>query len=158
MKQVDPELLDAIAKARPEGRIMSQIGPELLDAIAESTADERVGGLMSLLKAHYDPAEGVSVKSDDNGDLYVGCISRIAESAFDEYFGGRLTPQEQEAVEGILPSIPDGMIDEGISLGLLPHAKRYEDHVVQFVMHGEFWSSKPGYAWALYGHVLSVRK
>lgn len=98
---------------------MRQISPELLDAIAESTADERVGGLMNLLKAHYDPAEGVSVKSEDNGDLYVGCVSRVLVSAFDDYFGGRLTPQEQEAVEGVLPRIPNGMIDEGISLGLL---------------------------------------
>ena len=139
---------------------MKPINSEVLDAIAKTPADGRILGLVNLVKSNYDPETGTGILFDNNGNLYIGCVSRIVESAFNEYFGGKLTPIEREAIEKMIPRIPTGMVidDAGALKMPMDYARRFEDGIVQFVRQGEFWQSKPGYAWALYGHVLSVKK
>ena len=135
---------------------MKQINLDVLNAIAAAPADERIPGLVTLIKSNYDPEEGTSILFDAQGNLYIGCVSRVTESEFNNYFCKRLTPEEQKAIEDILPKNRANMIDSDGCLKIMPYAKKFDDGFVQFLEQGEFWQSKPGYAWALYGHVHSM--
>ncbi|MBI2629222.1 hypothetical protein HYW74_04010 [Candidatus Pacearchaeota archaeon] len=133
---------------------MKEINPEALKVLSRSVLDADLSRLIDLVARNYDNHNGISIVFDRDGNFYAGCVSRINETELKEYFGDELNKESLKSVWKALPDIPSKLIDPSGNYGYTKYAKKFTDGAIQFLTHGEFWSSKPGRAWAVYGHVL----
>ncbi|HLC60649.1 MAG TPA: hypothetical protein VJJ52_04425 [Candidatus Nanoarchaeia archaeon] len=82
----------------------------------------------------------------DSGNIYIrGAVPKAeAERLAKDYFA----EQGEFYIPELLKVVPAASVQ-------IKFTRRFDDGVVQFAGFGEEWTSKPGYCWAIYGHVTS---